>query len=548
MPTVKHLVFLGLLGQTFLFSACNFEVEADLLVNTCGQETPCGSGTCVEGRCEAMPETSIVVDLLVLPTEASDVRPQHRFSGVELGNDLNLVVPTQVDVHGRVRFQEARVTAAITFTPEDPGSEVVRVNTLSEPQIEEGREVDFIARLVAGQRYRLTVVPTRGTDEDVLLPPLYLDEPLTTPPAIDGLRAAVLPVELAYLWDFSVPCGGMVTAACTLSGDVVSVDGEAVSPEAGLQVRAIDEAGRLVSTVATTDDNGAYAIAIGPAAPNFSLVVSGGSERPLFPQVVADPSRLSRDFRVRVPVIAPVRYEAMVEGPSGQRQDATAEFFGDSVLSEEGIVGTFRASTVATDGVIEAQLLPGNYTVVVTPTNSNFHMEQYTLEVPETAVDSSGIRGQLVALRRKPLLAGTVRVQAGESREQAAPSGATIEARRVGTTERSESIVDDTGRFAIPLEAGNYDLTIRLSNSTGFPWVLAPNHQVVEDAESSAELILDAPIPMRGVLSDAGGQPASGLEVRAFRTIGQRQVEIARTRVDAEGTFELLLPSTMGDF
>ena len=541
----------------FLLSACSFGGPDAQAVNLCSSDAECGAARCEEARCVSTPAESLQVVFRVVPTDTTDLRPlwtseSHLISDPQ---ELNLDVPGWVEVRGQVRFGDERVAAEVEFSraglPGLPGV-VIRTNTLAQPMLDpEGNESDYIARLEAGQAYdvliRPSVVLTEDGDEEPWerrLPPLRVVNQLVTPEPIAGVQSAIWRAMFPYGEELRDVCGATRTERCTLQGSVVSMTDMTATAEEGLLVRAIDEEGKVVSSTSVTDEEGLFSLVIGESTGFYVLRVSAAGARPLFPTIEADPSLLSEDLRIRVPAVRSIQYEGTVEDAAGGAADATLEFVSGDVADEEsGLRGSFRANVVATEGSFTTTLLPGNYDVTITPTDLSFAVSTESVRITSSMEDDV-IQGQLFRVDRRTQLGGSVLA----NNTAQALSDVPVEARAAiadATRNRtSESVTDETGRFALLLDVGSYDLFLRPGVETGFAWIVAPDLAVgAVDSTLISNYQVTAPVPVHGIVRDANDIELAGLEVRAFALSGERYVEVGRSRIDEDGSYEVLLPA-----
>lgn len=541
--------------------------------NQCTTDEACGSGRCDpdEGFClSGRSEPVEIVLEVVPPVELSDVPVPSWATAPEIfdGESERLLrQPTHVDLVGTIRWRGMRVPAELVFSrPGLEGRNVVRVraSTFAEPMPVGDQDVDFRVRLGTDREYDLEVRPSAepvpGTDVPWSreLPPLRI-RGLSTPMASPlNPTNYVWPFELRYPDDLDEPCASGRTSGCTLSGAVVSLVSDVDRIEPGLQVQAIEvESGLVVSSTALTDDEGAFTMIVAPSAGRYVLRVTGGTGRPLFPTVTVDPSFLLGSARIRVPSPRQVSYRASVETMGGQRLPrAVVTFVSTDVFdAETGLAGTFRA-TAETDasGEVLLDLLAGTYEAVVTPadgTHAVVALDGLRIQPPVTG---GVLQGQLFVVPERARFGGTLFTPSGEPVSgltvEAVALGAAAEASEIGNVARhnrsTEAYLDETGRFELRLDVGTYDLFIKPPPESRFPWVVAPNRQIgSSDLVLADRFDLEAPRPLRGSVTTPEGAPLPNAKVRAFgRMPGTgRYMELGRARADAEGRYQLLLPT-----
>src|SRR5690606_29904659 len=142
-----------------------------------------------------------------------------------------------------------------------------------------------------------------------LFPPLY----------VEGVSLADFEsgrLDLAYPEGLFEPCAASSKGACTFEGRVLSVDAEGVErAEPGLRVRAIDAAGRAISSSLVTGLDGSYAIRLVlPSEGATSLRVSPVLESSSLPTALFPIALGSSgvDNAVRLPRLETATLEAVV--------------------------------------------------------------------------------------------------------------------------------------------------------------------------------------------------------------------------------------------
>lgn len=253
-----------------------------------------------------------------------------------------------------------------------------------------------------------------------------------------------------------------------------------------------------------------------------------------------------------------------------------------------GNTSTYSVSTETdADGGFDVKLLPGTYTVFATPDPSS-GFAATKIEGWSVAPEPASQAGRLVSLgqsrtirgltesatpERTPIVGATVQAAASPGAlNLAAFSNARGQkpfAPRAGNT-----ITDDLGAFEFIADPGTYDISVRPSQDTGFPWLIRPN--VEFSGEENRQLDLEMPLPvvqagLAQLAIAAAGPPgtleASGLSGALIRVYvyvdadgivndpfedgsvrtrpGLGVLEVAETRTDDSGFFELLLPSSL---
>src|SRR5690606_5960917 len=216
------------------------------------------------------------------------------------------------------------------------------------------------------------------------------------------------------------------------------------------------------------------------------------------------------------------------------------------------------ATTALGAGSFEVALLPGSYRVVVTPADRDRASVLVTELTIDPMVAGSRIQGQYY---RVPLLTrGTGAVLAPA---RGPLPNATVHALRVTPgvdvgaldirrfARASSAVADASGVYALPLDVGVYDLLAAVGSGSGFAWELFQAGTVSgDDAVEALDLPCVAPLPVGGRALDAAGAPLPGATGRAYVLLddgeGARARQVGEATTDADGRYELMLPSALG--
>ena len=120
----------------------------------------------------------------------------------------------------------------------------------------------------------------------------------------------------------------------------------------------------------------------------------------------------------------------------------------------------------------------------------------------------------------------------------------------------STFITDASGAFTLPLDPGDFDLSLRPPESSNFAWWVRPStHVAPPDASGQAISIaprLPFPVPLEGIISvpDAMGvrTPLRNAAVRAYARVpmGTGVTKVGDARTDDMGRYRLRLPPSFG--
>ncbi|MEM9730261.1 MAG: hypothetical protein AAF997_16900 [Myxococcota bacterium] len=573
-----------LVAGLVVMAGCGFSSDNPAFApgNDCEVSDDCVQGVCDQGFCVDMStgRIQVVIEVLRSPadgvesTPASWVFPSLGVDGVR---NFDLSLPLTRVVEGTVRWKGELVPATLRFTRQIAGEEAalgalpVEVDTTQASLVtgSSDEDVDYAATLVAGATYDVAVLP--GLDVVVdsgdpspairTLPPIYGTLELD-----DRVSAEPIRFDVDFPETLEEPCTPVVLTGCLFSGQIVSFDGDTTGPAAGLQVRAIEEAtGRIVSSIAETDENGDYQIRVLPGAFPYLIraTSSAGSMEP-FPSVSLDPEALFEEDpeepTVVIPRVDPVRVSGSVQDREQRLvSGATLQFRSTNVFegTDSGFEGAFQtSSTTGSDGGYSVDLLPGTYEVRVTPPASENAWAPAFAEL--LVVDSlqDGVEQEPVTLGSQTTLLGTCSTFTGDP-----ASGVTVAARarsEIGGLQRSQETVSSlSGDYEMQLDRGLYDLLIKVPSSTGFPWLVEPETQLDPDgSQISRDWELPPPLIVQGEVLALGEIPMGGAPIRAYVLIedsgpnasedGLRAVQVGETTSEEDGTYQLFISPTVG--
>ena len=550
---------------------CSFESPAttETVENRCGGDADCLVGVCNGNICidDSNASVEVAVEVVGGVSKAHGAVPASWAFRAEpfTGSSIrDLVLPPTREVRGTVRWEGLRVPAMIRFVRRmanavEPLQPVpVETDTLRDPV--EGSELDgydFSTVLVAGETYDVVVLPTSDTVTTPAdasapairsLPPLYLEISVGGGDPIEPFR-----FDISFPADLESKCTESRKTSCTLARDIVSFDGEVELAEAGLQVRAVDEAtGRVVSSIGETDASGRFAIRIGDETPSYLIRVTSTEGAKLFPSVSIDPDvALANDEVIRIPRLDPVQFTGRVRDEAGTAvPSATVRFLSNAVFDESqlGLRGSFSGSaTTNEDGSFGLGLLPGLYSVTVTPPDD-----------PESSwgvLSSEALVGEEIAVAEALIVPSKVELLGWVStfKSEAAPGVAVVARARAGAESTSsyrsqEAVSDSLGRFTMRMDIGLYDLQVRASSESGYAWLVEP--ALVVDGDLARTYPLNPPIAVEGLLQASDGTAVTDALIRAYVLTNDgsssRPVQVAETMSDDQGNYRLLIAPHFG--
>lgn len=562
------------------FVGCSFDSGAVLTIeNSCDSDASCDKGVCDENICIDDSGASVDVAIEVLRDSAdSQVMTASSWAfaaePVSGRSSRDLLLPVTRQVLGTVRWDGARVPATLRFVRRmdeaiAPLAPVpLEVDTLREASGGDGPEgYDYNTVLVAGKIYDVAVLPS----SDVVmapaqepapairsLPPLYLVLSID-----DGDPSEPFRFDIAFSADLADACADINGVGCSLEAHVAVLQDDVNLPEAGLQVRAIDATtGRVVSSIAETDEKGQFAIQISDTASDYLIRVTSGVGGDPLPAISVAPVEAFGDDPVKKPIliprIAPIQSTGEVRDTMGRAVPGATVRFLSTIIPvdpELGLAGSFSFSGSATtneDGSFGVELLPGTYRITVTPpedSENSWGILSADAELDEevTAIDTLVVPPQLN-------LGGTVATFGDEP-----GAGVTILARARSGGDPSalnrsqEAVSDDLGDFAMSVDPGLYDMQVKVPAESGFAWFVEPDLLMsVDQGDLRKEYLLDPPIPIYGVIRTSAGEPLPNALVRGYAFMnsdgeGSRPLQIAETVSGEDGSYRLLIAPRLGD-
>lgn len=567
MTRLSALLLFGIAGCSFSSSEM-----ASVIDNSCAGDSDCEQGVCSDRICIDDSGASVDVAIEVLRsssdvwglTPASWAFAAGPASGVTV-RDLDL--PPTRQVRGSVRWNDLRIPATLRFVRrmDGPVQSLTPVAVEAQTLRQEGgvdglTSFDFSAVLVAHETYDVVVLPsTDMVMEDTgeasapalrSLPPLYLQLAIDDADPGEPFR-----FDIEFPSDLASPCTTAQDTGCTLEAQVLSVDGLAAIPEAGLQVRAIEmETGRVVSSIGETDESGRVAIRISDTATDYWIRITSSVGRAPFPAVSIDPevvfANQSETKFIYIPRLPPVRFTGRVRDANDAAvPGATVRFLSTGIFggSQLGLEGSFSGSaTTNEDGNFDVELLPGYYTISVTPpvdvennwgvlvTEAPLVGDQVTATEALIVPPQVGLRGWVTTFRDETAPGVTIVARARSDGDSIA-------------MHRSQEVVSNSiGAFAMTVDEGIYDMQVRVPSETGFAWLIERNLSIdVARGDLTRSYRLVPPIPLRGFVRASDGTPAAGALIRGYVVIDDggesRRIQIAEATSREDGSYELLI-------
>jgi hypothetical protein len=581
------------------------EPERASAANECKADADCGAGAACtkEHFCVATRGTIDDVLLEIIPDSASTVGGKSYLSAQPMvaggGQARNVVLPGLTKIAGRVVMDGADPGSATTPCPYDriskPASPTIaaridftRVASIGTvpvlgitPVVAEAATSPTMTDVATSSTFELSLVPSTY---DVYVQPADLST-CSVPPRL--LKNVVVPPGKV---DPSAPPATLyLPAPVPLKGTVQRTGGTLVNWE----VSVVDpDDGRTISTIARLGDTspgltnfliryqpvadmaapGVNAIDRTGAAPLIRIAPPKDVEAPtvLWDLSVADidgDGMVSLDMSGVPGAHELIAMSGQVQDDAGTGLPATVHFFSPSLAGSMGLVATYQRSvTTDASGHYDAKLFPGQYRVIAIPDSQLDSADPAQSSGSDWAitegvwdVGKDALQARDLPLFRKRRIVGMAGGALGEP-----ASGATLEAvpSLIPTTatvlrgalaqtpvlpQNASSSLDATGTFAMSLDPGTFDITLRAPSTSNYAWWVAPASSILAGPADKPLLLqnvqLAIPVPLEGRMIDPAGQPLRNAVVRAYAARGMAATEVGDARTDEMGRFTLWLPA-----
>jgi hypothetical protein len=241
---------------------------------------------------------------------------------------------------------------------------------------------------------------------------------------------------------------------------------------------------------------------------------------------------------------------------------------------DPGVLTSFvRQVRAEADGQLDLKLLPGEYEVRAVPSDSSTRGTTVTTWSIDGEKSFQG--GRIIELLSAPRFRGTASLPGSgggasgasvhlvPSAPESLPSALSATLSGAPLVPRGAvELLGDEGRFDLAVDPGVFDLSVRPEARSRFGWYVAAGLELTGAEDDELPQVAAAPLPVayRGKVWLGGsvvGTPIGGALIRAFAyraTDGQftndpgqasTLVQIAETRADDDGRYELLIPASL---
>ncbi|MEO6599676.1 MAG: carboxypeptidase-like regulatory domain-containing protein [Polyangiaceae bacterium] len=596
--------WLTLLCGLSLLTSCDVatvdSAPSAIAKNVCTSSGDCSGGDCDEGQCRS--HTGLLDSVLFEVTPPADATI---IQGVQFllpptgalspaGGDLSLDLGTVVQVSGSVTVldractpqfdlatsKDGSIPALLTLTPSTTALGLYSQRTVAESVLIDSKNFSFSAYIAPGS-YDIYVEPKHQPDADCVVPPELL--------RAQKLNGGALNLQIALrepaTFEFHVT---WLKAAGALNGWSVDMldprSGLVISNRVPLSLGAAGGDNSKADYVAkmyyspvvgdTTSQSAAELVRLSPPSNRIApTILLARSALGLF-----TPNRGVLDKFVALPLPVTVKGQVTDEGTPTPAAASVTLVATEITGIDPGVLASFvRKVDVGADGQFEIDLLPGTYRVTAVPSASLDQATGRGLAAVSydwvVAGEPSVQAGRVIALGHTlPIngqaFSGSTPLATADVLAVASPASVRSDVlqQALGGTElvprASTGSVLETGDFGLNSDLGLFDITVRPLSSTGFGWLVIPSVTVAQSSAGPNLRRQEAPPPVayRGTVvapaATPDGRNVPGALIRAYVYMSGGQyvadpekadsvLQVAETRSDANGDFEVLIPASL---
>jgi hypothetical protein len=262
-----------------------------------------------------------------------------------------------------------------------------------------------------------------------------------------------------------------------------------------------------------------------------------------------------------------VTVTGQVRGASQDGVRSTVKFINTTFHRILGLPAAFGpAVTTDAAGRYTTKLFPGEYQVVVIPEGATddgstvpganadraWALTQRTRTISTDAMQTLDVTVAPPRIIEGVATAGTSDAPAQGATLEATPVSASsagvlraVISPPITPASASALIKDDSGKFKLILDPGDYDFTLKPAAASNFAWWILPSVTVADEAPAQPRLVnaqLLYPVPFDGtiaVMTDRTAQPLRNATVQAYATTRSPHGEIVVTQVGAARTDDM---------
>lgn len=574
--------------------------------NSCSEDSECGSGySCRTGVCQTL--NGELESLLITASPPSDSFLPHLTFVTHLddvptgGGSRELVVPAPAQVRAALTlpvgttcypaFQDAdgetmlaasdgtvpvTVTLALRQRSLGLSQQVYYVKTGAPV----GRGYVFRTKVPAGE-YDVYFEPPRQKVQTCPAPPQFYQQfPIGISEGDQGQAteitfrmSAISPLKLVLVWPASSPslegwvadiiepsAGNPISTRETLSKPVAQ--GQTVEYSVPLWSTSV-----IQGTTTVLDTKGQLLRLRPPAGARAPTIYLDRSAIGLLQTDPTDEVRFTAFSRLPSNVEI---HGQLLRQPQGTSVAGTVTLISTEIYGiDPGVFGSYQTTVTAdANGLVKLELPPGKYRVHGQPLPwSGGASDDDRLAAAETiwevAPDLPIQFGKVLELPPLRELGGYSQVPGAMVRAE--PSLQKTSPFQIAFGDlplyprSSAGLVDDTGRFALRVDPGRFDVTVRAPEGLGYGWYVRPGVAIQDRGlDLSADLRRPSVLTGRATLVlQSGTQPLASAAISAYAYLNKdlaytrdpeqavSVVLVAETRADVDGAFRLLLPSSI---
>ncbi|MBW2523558.1 MAG: carboxypeptidase regulatory-like domain-containing protein [Deltaproteobacteria bacterium] len=588
---------LGALALVLLTSSCGVPLKerGEELANACSSDDDCGStGVCREDRCvstrASLPGLLLQIDLpaqspygagtssLVAVADDGVALQGRNDGGFSVSYDL--AVPELVSI-SNVRLQVSPVPPGCVAAEGDGSIPVsVQLHPAGQPVGLPLTVYSSRSTLVAedeGEVYRCALQVPAGTYD------IYVTVDADASGADPEEGCALPPVLLTghQLDTSNVSVDLSVGEPTVLTGSIIGLSDTLHLTGWTLEL-VENKNGRPISTPWTFERRagisppGGFAVSYWPELAEQAVIrLSPPDDADAIPTVLwlLDAVDLDGDQHVGLDLTAlatatPVQIEGSVlDEDAGTGVGATVTIQSHELLGGEfGANAAYRTTSDAgSTGRFDVALLPGTYKVIAQPGGAP---DQAVTEASWKINQNDLGGGKTIVLHPKTSMVGTVQTAGGDpafdvpaylqpSATPPLPYLDDVLSTYDVLPTNATALTDTEGVFAIPVDPGAFDLSIRPSDTSGFPWLVRARVTIQPSTEPATAdlgaLVVSNPVALTGAVVSPTGQRLGGAVIRAWVPVQDEAGEQAQSTViqighaisDAAGSYSLLLPASI---
>lgn len=212
-------------------------------------------------------------------------------------------------------------------------------------------------------------------------------------------------------------------------------------------------------------------------------------------------------------------------------------------------------------GAFSILLPPGDaYNIRVFPADDGLAVTDIERGIPSQP-SGECICGQTLKLEAKLRVSGMITTPSGEALSGAdvaltptqQPTKSYWESTHVLSPAaiRPATATTTEGLFDVLVDPGTADITIQPAEGSGFPWLVVPGLEISAHTEHTS-LALKYPAILRGTVRDPRGVPLGNADINAWYAVRGpggvatgTAIKIASTTTDADGSYTLVMPSSI---